>query len=239
VAALSLLLEVQELDLASDRLVAQRAGLPERTRLVACQEQARALDRTHEALGVQRKQLDRAEHGLGGEVAEVAAKAKEVEDTLYSGKIKAPKELEAVQEELRLFRQRQSELEEKELELLEQIELLESERSENRSLRAQTESQAAQLEAAIRKAEGEIDAELAKLAEARALKAPSVPATILSEYERIRPKERLLGRGAAPLLDGSCGGCHVELPILEYDRMKAQPEDALLRCVQCKRVLVR
>ena len=62
---------------------------------------------------------------------------------------------------------------------------------------------------------------------------------MLAEYDRLRTKERLGGRAAARLADGSCEGCRVRLPVLEYNKMKAEPEDALLCCPRCARVLVR
>ena len=66
-----------------------------------------------------------------------------------------------------------------------------------------------------------------------------MPAAILAEYARLRTRDRLAGRAAAPLEQGSCGGCRVKLPVLDYNTMKAKPADALLLCPRCGRVLVR
>jgi predicted nucleic acid-binding Zn-ribbon protein len=41
------------------------------------------------------------------------------------------------------------------------------------------------------------------------------------------------------MTDGGCGGCRMRLPVIEYNRMKAEPEDALIACTHCGRVLVR
>jgi len=230
---------VQDLDLASDRLSVRRRTLPERAALRQSHAAAAALDEGHAGLLERREALSRSEHTLSGEVAEVAAKAKEVEDTLYSGSVTAPKELEALQEEIRLLRERQSGLEEREMELLEEIDGVEGEMAENRSDRERAESEGGELEAEILRAEGEIDGELVELAERRGGRAGEVPAGILAEYERLRTKERLAGRAAAPLGKGGCGGCNVRLPVMEYNRMREEPEDALICCGSCGRVLVR
>ena len=236
---LSQLLDVQDLDRACDKLHAQRRDLPERTSLEDCHQRAAALDAAHAELLAQRQELGRREHQLGAEVAEVARKAKEVEDTLYSGTITATKELEAHQEEIRLMREKQGVLEEGEMELLEQIDASEAEADENRSARDGCDQEAAALEAEISKQEQEIDSELAQLGEQRSERASGLPAEILADYERIRAKERMHGRGAAQLGKGNCDGCRVKLPVLEYNKMRAQPEDALIHCTSCGRVLVR
>ena len=66
-----------------------------------------------------------------------------------------------------------------------------------------------------------------------------VPAPILAEYDRLRAKGKPAIRYAARLGEGSCEGCRIKLPVLEYQNMKAEPEEALIRCVECHRVLVR
>jgi predicted nucleic acid-binding Zn-ribbon protein len=235
----SSLLEVQELDLACDGLVLRRKTLPEREALTQSHSRAASLDAAHTGLSERREGLNREEHTLSGEVAGVAAKAKEVEDTLYSGSVTAPKELETLQEEIRLLRERQSGLEEREMELLEEIDGTESLIADNRSERARTASETDDLGAAIGKAEGEIDAEVAKLTEQRGATSQQVPAATLAEYHRLRAKDRMAGRAAASLAQGSCGGCRMKLPVLEYNRMKAEPEDKLLSCTHCGRILVR
>ena len=233
------LLEVQKLDLAADKQIVRRRDLPERESLVACESHAASLDADHEQLRERRQALARSEHELEAEVQGVAAKAQEAEDKLYSGSITSPKELAAQQDEVRLLRERQAGLEEREMTLLEEIEELEGVIAENRTARERSDAQAAEIREAIRKAEGEIDTELASLASERAPWLPQIPQAILDEYERLRSSPKLGGRVAAQLGDGRCDGCGIKLPVLEYKRMREQPEEAVLRCVSCRRVLVR
>jgi predicted nucleic acid-binding Zn-ribbon protein len=239
VAPLSQLLDVQILDLESDRLKVRREGMPEREALEQSRARGGALDESHLAMLEAREALSRAEREISGEVAALAARAKEVEETLYSGSISAPKELESLQEEIRLLREKQSGLEEREMGLLEEIDRAENEIADNRAARDQTEDERRGLETMIHKAESEIDAELARLAEQALETRAAIPAEILDAYDGRRSRPRLAGRAAAPLAEGSCGGCHMQLPRLDYDRMKAEPADTLLLCVHCGRVLVR
>jgi len=221
------------------RLRRRRRELPEREALRGCHARATSLDGEHATLQEQRAALGVSERSLSGEVAAVAAKSKEVEVTLYSGSVRVPKELSSLQEEIRLLRAKQSELEGREMELLEEIERLDGELRANRASRTGSDAEAAALEAAIARTEAEIDAELALLGRQRGEKTPGLPASVLAEYDRLRAREQLAGRAAAPLTAGACGGCHVRLPVIEFSRLKAQPEDALLCCVRCGRILVR
>jgi uncharacterized protein len=239
VEPVSPLLDLQELDLVCDRLRADRAALPERAALRLLEEKAPVLDAAHEALRAQRGGLAESEHGLSAEVAELAARAKTVEATLYSGTVRVSKELSALQEEIRLFRVRQAEIEVREMALLEEIDRVEGEIAENRASRAALSAEARAVIAALRKGEAAIDVELTKLGGEREAKLAAVSSGLLATYDKLRDRERLHGRAVARLADGGCSGCHMKLPVLEYNTMKAQPQDALLLCVHCGRMLVR
>ena len=93
------------------------------------------------------------------------------------------------------------------------------------------------LRVAIAEAESTIDTELASEEAARADAIVSIPPDLLSLYEQLRA--RLGGIGAARLVKGSCTGCHLALPATEVDRIKREPPDAVIRCDQCGRILVR
>ena len=67
--------------------------------------------------------------------------------------------------------------------------------------------------------------------------AAEVPPDLIARYEQLRTK--LGGTGAARLVGGSCGGCHLQLPAMELDRVKKAPPDAIIYCDQCGRILVR
>jgi pimeloyl-ACP methyl ester carboxylesterase len=71
---------------------------------------------------------------------------------------------------------------------------------------------------------------------------PWNPVETLSDgYRVIAMDQRNAGKSRAPVGadDGVCGGCRVKLPRIEFGKMKAAPEDALISCPGCGRVLVR
>src|ERR671932_37908 len=67
--------------------------------------------------------------------------------------------------------------------------------------------------------------------------ASGLPPELSRLYEQLRTK--LGGIGAARLVNARCSGCHLPLPATELDRIRREPPDALIRCDQCGRVLVR
>ena len=82
----------------------------------------------------------------------------------------------------------------------------------------------------------EIDVELASELEARAAAAASIPADLMTQYERLRATQG--GVGAARLLNGRCSGCHLTLPATELDRLRREEPDTVVLCDQCGRILV-
>jgi predicted nucleic acid-binding Zn-ribbon protein len=235
----SKLMDLQDLDLAADELHEKRRTLPARAALVESQRHAAALDQGLDLLDQQRKAARSAEHALGDEVSTVASKAAEVEGTLYSGSVKSPKELEGLQEELRLLKAKQAGLEDRELELMEEIERTEAEIERNREQRTGSDALEEELCASIVADEGEIDEELATNGSTRQQEAADIPSAVLEKYAELRGKKRLAGRGAALLRDGSCQGCRMKLAVFEHNRIQGEPPEALVRCTHCNRILVR
>ena len=83
----------------------------------------------------------------------------------------------------------------------------------------------------------EIDAELDRLVAERAAAVGSVPDDLMAAYEPLRSS--LGGVAVARLLGSRCEGCHLEIPSAELEEVRRAPEDALVHCPECMRILVR
>lgn len=86
-------------------------------------------------------------------------------------------------------------------------------------------------------ATGELDAEIEKATKERELVVASVPADLVKLYEKLRTQSG--GVGAARLYQRRCEGCQLELNITEVMEVRAAAPDAVLRCENCRRILVR
>jgi hypothetical protein len=233
------ILELQDIDASADELRARRAGLPERAALRACEEALAALTREREEAEARRASLRREERRADALVADSKAKAKEVETALYSGKVTAARELEALQRELAGLQRAQREHEDAELAVLEQEEELDAALVQMESRRAQLEEELGALRVATLAHEQKIDAELERLAELRTAALPLVPAAWLGIYEKLRALPRLAGRVAVVVERGACSGCRMALPMIQMSRMLREPAARVDRCPHCTRIVVQ
>lgn len=233
------LLAVQELDLAADALHRQRRELPARAAREACEARLRELEAALARIEAGREELESGERALGRDVAAEAEHARDIERRLYDGSVTIAKELASLQDDLAQARRRQAAVEDRELELMERVEAMDQQAASNRADHAKELEQRAALEREIEAAEAEIDAELERIAARRVEPLAAVPPALLAAYQRLREQPKLRGRAAALLGDGSCEGCRVRLPSVEYHRLRHEPADALLHCTHCGRILVR
>lgn len=232
------LLALQHLDLAADALRARRATLPERASCAAREAEIAALGRTRAETEARRSALGAEERRAEALVTELAAKTRQVETRLYSGEVKVLKELEALQHELRECQRRQGEQEAAELALMEQEEAVGGELA---ALDARGDALAAELSAlrrALLAAEAEIDAELARIAEARAAAAEPLDAALLARYATLRAAPPIKGRAVVRFSDGACDGCRSALPIVFVSSLHGRPAGSTASCPRCGRILV-
>ncbi|MBW8825848.1 MAG: hypothetical protein JF603_05805 [Acidobacteria bacterium] len=233
---LSVLLEVQGLDLAADTLRHRRETLPERALLAAEQAAIAGLDSQLKALDARLHELGVAQRRLEDEVAALAAKADAENTRLYSGSVKAIRELQAIQEEIDGLGRRRSALEDDVLVLMEEIEPLAAQSTALAEERVAREREAARLIGVIGEGEAAIDAELATTLAARAALVDAVPADLVATYEKVRAQ---LGGVAIARLEGTqCGGCHLTLPAMELDAVRHVAEGSLVTHEECGRILV-
>lgn len=231
------LLAVQGHDTHTDQLVHRRKTLPARAELAAAMGRLVDLERRAGEVEAQRHELARAQQRLEDDITSINDKATQHDKTLYGGTIGNPRELQVLQDEIAALKRRVSQLEDQELELMEQIEPLDAELARLAAERDSLDDQAAALRAAIAEDEAAIEAELASVHAERGSLVAGVEPDLLAEYEQLRPHAG--GIAIARLVNGSCGGCHLSLSAMEIDRIKKLPEDALVHCEECGRLLAR
>ena len=230
-------MRVQEHDTAADRLRHRRQHLPEQAELSQCEDELAALEATLAGVDAEAGEAGRLQRRLEGELSLLESKLSELDAKLYSGAVTVPRELEAMQHEGAAMRERRAGLEDEVLEAMGGRETLDDQVAGLRRRRDDLDAHGAGLRVAIAEAQAEVDRELADALAARQEAAAAIPADVTALYEQLRA--RLGGVAAAPLVNGRCGGCHLALPATEVDRIRKEPPDALVRCEQCERILVR
>jgi predicted nucleic acid-binding Zn-ribbon protein len=156
---------------------------------------------------------------------------------LDSGAVTSPKDLENLQHEITSLARRQSALEDVVLEVMERRESAQERATELtgrvESLQAKIIDATARRDAAVE----EIDTEIATITKEREVIAGTIPADLLGLYDKLRGQQG--GVGAARLYQRRCDGCRQELAITELNEVRSAAADTVVRCENCRRILVR
>ncbi len=230
------LLELADLDAELARLHHRRHSLPEIAELTRMEARTGELKDatvlTETDLGDLEREQGRAER----DVEQVRTRIDRDRARLDAGQVSAARELASLQTEIESLRRRQGDLEEVVLELMERREALTSRLDE---LAAEREHLGAEMTAVAARRDAifsEIDEQAGKASHQRAEIAAEVPADLLKLYEQIRDTR---GVGAAALRAGRCEGCHLTLNTVDLNQIRAAAPDEVLRCEECRRILVR
>jgi uncharacterized protein len=230
------LLELQQVDTAIRRLQHRRANLPEQQTLDDHEDLYR---RVRSELGAARERLDRLERDQRRHEREldlVEQRYASETQRKYSGVIKVPKELEALDAELESLLVRKGDLEDTLLEIMGQNEETASLISTLGVREAELALQVAAATAARDKAAARIEEELKKCTAEREEVAADLPAPILRYYDGVRARKD--GIAVAELLGRTCAGCRLELTTTEMQEVRERVDRGLASCEQCGRILV-
>lgn len=232
------LLIVQENDTAADQLHHKRAALPARSEVAELEATIAAIDAQVAEIDTRLGELDRSQKRLEDEVSLVEEKISHENATLYSGNVKAAKELQALQDEIESLTRRQRSLEDDELDIMEAREPVDAMKSEQLERRGVAASRLAEVAEVLATEEAEVDGELAAVLAAREEAVSTIDdEALLREYQRSRTQ--LGGVAIAKLVGSTCGGCHLMLSAVELDKIRKLPSDARVTCEECGRLLVR
>ncbi len=171
------------------------------------------------------------------DVDQVRQRAARDQQRLVSGAITSPKDLENLQREIASLAKRQGDLEDIVLEVMERRESAQERVAE---LTGRVASVQSRIDDAVGRRDAafeEIDGEVSSVTKEREVIAGSVPADLLKLYDKLRQQQG--GIGAARLYQRSCQGCRQELAVTELNEARAAAPDTVLRCENCRRILVR
>ena len=229
------LLDLQAIDTALAQIAHKRSSLPEVAELDRLARELSKLEDERVRAQVAVDDIDRDISRLDKDVEQVRARADRDRARLDAGTGPA-KELEALQHELATLTRRQNELEDAELELMEQREQSQAEVDRVEAALAGTRQTRAETEARRDATLGELDKERGWRAQSRAPLVVDLPKDLTDLYEKIR---ETTGIGAALLRAGRCEGCRLELSGSERSRVRVAAPDEVVRCEECRRILVR
>jgi len=223
------LLDVAAIDTALAQLAHRKKNLPEFAEVAGLTKVIGALEDERVRAEVDLADLDRDIARLEREVDSVRQRHDRDQAHLDDGRL-PPRELTALEHEMVSLKRRQSELEDVELEVMEKRETaqatMDAVDTKIASARTRREGSEAKRDAAL----AEISKEEAWKGSSRAPLVADLPADLMALYDKV---------GAAALRQGRCQGCRIELSGADLSRVRSAPADEVLRCEECRRILVR
>ena len=232
----NLLIELQLIDSQITQAKVKLAGLPEIEQIAAIHTR---LENTAVELAVVETELADVVIELRRsevDVEQVEDRMKKDENRLNSG-LGTPKELEQLQHELITLAKRKADLEDGELEIMLKHDGVKARVDELLNDQVGLKKLELELNVRLENAKTEIDKTLADLNAARAGLVPKIDPALVELYDKVRASAH--GVGAALLVGNKCDGCHLAINAIELERIKGLSADEVIRCEECRRILVR
>jgi uncharacterized protein len=231
------LLDLQAVDSTLDSLAVRLRALPEQIELTKLSERRTDVASRHGRLQTEAGDLAREQRKADADVEQVKTRRDRNDQRITAGNVSDPKQLQALQHENESLVRRISDLEDAELEVMERLEGAQAELDRLGSELAElderiTDQTEARDEAAADVARRQTDA----LADRERLTS-EIPVALLAVYDRLR--DQLGGVAVGALQHGRCGGCRLDIGARELARIATAPDDEVIRCEECDRILVR
>ena len=230
------ILDIQKFDHQASTLKNKAATLPELAEIASTTIKHNNLRDLRIAAETELSDVERELARAEGDVEQIVTRIERDEKRLASG-TGTPKELEQTQHELGTLGTRRSELEEVELEIMMRVDGVKERIASLSTEENQVAVVIADLNIRKENALAAIHTELEGIETDRKATAQSVGAEMLALYEKVR--EANGGIGAAALAGNQCKGCNLTLNTIELQRISGLAEDEVVRCEECRCILVR
>ena len=229
-----LLLALQAADTQADQLGHRRERSPLHDELASSSTAMRAWEQQRAAMRARIDELGASIEQSEQRGAELLAHRQRLEQQLKT--VIAPREAEALMHEMATLTEQIDELDVHELESLEEQSELDDRLAEHLGGEEQLREHLRQADNALAAEVGDIDGELAVLAERRTELREQLDAGLLATYDR---KRAAFGVAVAPLVGKQCQGCHLELSAAEIDTVKDEAAaTGVTDCPDCGRLLI-
>lgn len=231
------LLDLQGFDTKLLQLSHKRAGLPEISAAQDLEVELGSIKMRLVAAQTEASDLKLNQLKAESDVEQVLSRSRRDQERLDSGAVSAPKELESLQHEIGTLAKRQTELEDIELEIMQAYENAQQAVTDLLASEIETTGKLSTLVQTRDDLFADIDFEVNSLTNQRTEIANGLPTDLIALYDKIRADQG--GVGAALIHRGSCQGCHITIDAQEIDQIRKMSADAIARCDQCRRILVR
>jgi predicted nucleic acid-binding Zn-ribbon protein len=209
--------EQEALDDISRQLGESEALLKAKAELLAAQE--------HVA------EMGKQQRDVEWEIEELRNSITQVNDKLYGGATKNPKELVSLEKEVGIFKAKLRQKEDNLLDLMAEIETTQDKIKSDSERVKKLEGESQREQRALTKRQAGVKGRLSDLSQKRQALAAEITSQTLELYESVRLRK---GQAVVKVEQGRCHGCHLNLSINELQRARA---GAVTQCSSCGRIL--
>jgi predicted nucleic acid-binding Zn-ribbon protein len=214
------------LDQACSRLKEVQALLDDNTALAAAEKELRLVE---EILDQERKRLRQAEN----QVRDQKIKIEQNESTLYSGKIRNPKELQDLQNDVASLKRYLAVLEDKQLEGMLAVDDAEKARDQARMDYERVQGRLVEARAHLQGEKSQLIQSIDRLEVERQVAESAIPAEQMEIYTHLKRVRR--GIAVASILDRTCSACGSTLTPAMIQAANSPTQ--VVRCSSCGRIL--
>jgi len=222
------LYQLQEIDL---ELEADEQAL---SQIASQMGESQAVVRVRKKLASDNHRLEELKHqqiSLEWDIDDLTTRITTAEEKLYGGRVGNPKELASLQHEVDSFKSKRTQLEDKVLEIMEQIEQAESSiastTKELEALEADWQTQQQQLSSEMER----LRLNVSDLNRKRKALSASIDPQAIVLYDELKKQK---GTAVARVEQGICQGCHISLSAAQLQQVRT---GNLVQCSQCSRIL--
>ena len=170
---------------------------------------------------------------LESSLARLEERLQAAEQRLYGGAVTNPRELSASEEERRLLQEQRGAEEDRMLDVMVEIEELQSSRDATQELLGRLETDREAEYADLLQRQDALVIRIDELRRGRQRITPEIPVAMLSVYESLLKTRG--GHAVAKVERGLCQGCRLALPTMENQRAKSS--QGIVQCSSCRRIL--
>lgn len=229
------LAELAEVDEELTRVAHRESHLPEQQRYKQLQADHRSANDRLAALRLALDDMDAQVTRFESEIDAVRQREDKDRSLLQSGPPSA-KQVTELQHELDTLHRRQTSLEDSLLELMERLEELQGQQARELAAIDALQTELAAAQHSRERVITQIDQMRQHQVERRAELVAGLDDELVAIYERQRAAG---GVGAGVFQGRRCGACRIELDRGELARISSAPDDELLRCPECRAILLR
>ena len=230
-----LLIELNLIDQKITRLSNQKQNHPQLMKITELTARLPSIEASivenESQINETKKELSRAEV----DVENIAKRVEKDNERLNSGETSA-KDLTQIQREIGTLKSKQKELEEVEISILEIIEDLEHKKRGLQEILTQVKDEMSQLNTSIKDDFSKANSEIAVFTTNRNEVVSKIDKSLVELYEKIRLEH---GIGAGTFSHGTCSSCQIQISPAEISKINALDPEEVIRCENCRCILVR